>query len=56
MWWQLASQIHDEISQLESKLDTKIERTNDLLTDNLLKLNQEMGRLQGASHTHINQQ
>ena len=54
MWWQLAGQIHDEISQLETKLDAKIERTNALLTDNLLQLRQDMGRLQGASHTHNN--
>ena len=54
MWWQLAGQIHDEISQLETKLDAKIERTNALLTDNLLQFRQDMVRLQGASHTHNN--
>ena len=48
MWWQLDTKIDREIHAL----DTKIERMNILLTNNLIELNRTMGELKGQSHTH----
>ena len=38
MWWQLNS---------------RIDMTNRLLTDNLIALNRDIGELRGQAHTHI---
>ncbi len=43
-WWRLNSRI--------DRLDAKFDALNKLLTDNLIVLNRDIGKLKGASHTH----
>lgn len=44
MWWQ----VNSRIDMVNSRMDTM----QQLLTDNLIVLNRDIGALQGQSHTH----
>lgn len=44
MWWQ----VNSRIDMVNSRMDTM----QQLLTDNLIALNRDIGALQGQSHTH----
>ena len=48
MWWQLGNKIDTDIHTL----NTKVERMNALLTDNLIALNRDVGALNATSHSH----
>lgn len=48
MWWQLDS----KIESLTGSVETRVGRLEALLTDNLIALNRDIGKLKGASHTH----
>ena len=42
MWW-----------QLDSKIESRVGRVENLLTENLIALNRDIGELRGQAHTHI---
>ena len=44
MWWQ----VNSRIDMVNSRMDTM----QQLLTDNLIALNRDIGALQGQAHTH----
>ena len=55
MWWQL----DNKITVLDSKFERRFEQVNArfnrleaLLTENLIALNRDIGKLAGASHIH----
>ena len=48
MWWQLDSSITARLDRMDSRLD----RVETLLTDNLLAFSRDIGELKGTSHTH----
>ena len=42
MWW-----------QLDSKIESRVGRVENLLTENLIALNRDIGELRGQAHTHL---
>ena len=51
MWYQLDSKIERKIDTL----NVRFNRVESLLTDNLIKLNRDIGELAGRAHTHTHQ-
>lgn len=51
MWWQVNSRI-DMVNSRMDTVNSRMDTVQQLLTDNLIALNRDIGELQGASHIH----